>query len=73
MLATLATATSNQSSFSMTNLIILILVAAVVYPLQKKLRESVSRRRKEQWAEKDRLAGPERDEQDGPQRPDRLP
>ncbi|NUO36838.1 MAG: hypothetical protein HOQ18_17850 [Dermatophilaceae bacterium] len=73
MLATLATATSNQSSFSMTNLIILILVAAVVYPLQKKLRESVSRRRKEQWAEKDRLADLERDEQDGPQRPDRLP
>lgn len=73
MLATLATATSNQSSFSMTNVIILILVAAVAYPLQKKLRESVSRRRKEQWAEKDRRADLERDQQDGPQGPDQLP
>ncbi len=73
MLATLATATSNQPTFSVTNLIILIVVAAVVYPLQKKLRESVSRRRKEQWAEKDRLADLEREEQEGSQRPDQLP
>ncbi|MFM6850884.1 MAG: hypothetical protein ACKOVB_17465 [Terrabacter sp.] len=73
MLATLATATSNQPSFSVTNLIILIVVAAVVYPLQKKLRESVSRRRKERWAEKDRLADLQRDQQDGPEHPDQLP
>ncbi|GAB3875707.1 hypothetical protein [Terrabacter terrigena] len=73
MLATLATATSNPPAFSVTNLIILIVVAAVVYPLQKKLREAVSRRRKERWAEEDRQAQLEREKQDGPQRPDDTP
>ncbi|MHA3837326.1 hypothetical protein ACXR8F_16530 [Terrabacter sp. AAH1] len=70
MLATLATATSNQPSFSVTNLVILIVVAALVYPLQKKLRQTVSRRRKERWAEQDRLAELESERQDRPQHPD---
>ncbi|GAA2026407.1 hypothetical protein GCM10009740_15250 [Terrabacter terrae] len=48
----------------MTNLIILGIVAAVVYPLQKKLRETISRRRLERWAEEDRQAELERQEQD---------
>jgi hypothetical protein len=73
VLATLATATSNAPSFSVTNLIILIVVAAVVYPLQKKLRQSVSRRRRERWAEEDRLAELEREQQDRPQHPDQAP
>lgn len=73
MLATLATATSNQPTFSATNLIILLVVAAVVYPLQKKLRQVVSRRRKERWAEEDRLAELEREQQDRPQPPDETP
>jgi len=65
VLATLPSAT-NPPVFSVTNLVILILVAAVVYPLQKKLRQSVSRRRRERWAEEDRMAQRELDERDGP-------
>ena len=64
MLATLATATSNPPAFSVTNLVILLVVGAIVYPLQKKLRQNVSRRRRERWAEEDRLAELAREEQD---------
>jgi hypothetical protein len=70
VLATLTTATSSPPVFSVTNLVILIIVAAVLYPLQKKLRETVSRRRRERWAEEDRLAELEREQQDRPQDPD---
>lgn len=66
MLATLPSATNNQPVFSVTNLVILIVVAVVVYPLQKRLRESVSRRRRERWAEEDRLAQAELDQRDRP-------
>lgn len=55
-------AAAQQPVFPVQNLIILAIVAAVVYPLQKKLRESVSRRRRERWAEEDRQAELERDE-----------
>jgi hypothetical protein len=64
--ATLATAATDQPAFSVANLLILLVVAAVLYPLQKKLRESVSRRRRERWAEEDRRAALERDQGDGP-------
>ena len=64
MLATLATATSNPPAFSVTNLLILLVVGAIVYPLQKKLRQNVSRGRRERWAEEDRLAELAREEQD---------
>jgi hypothetical protein len=73
VLASLATATSNPPVFPVANLVILIVVAAVVYPLQKKLRETVSRRRKERWAEEDRLAELAREEQDRPEGPDQTP
>ncbi|GAA2742921.1 hypothetical protein GCM10009868_14800 [Terrabacter aerolatus] len=66
MLATLATATPDQTFFSVTNLVIFIVVAAIFYPLQKKLRETVSRRRRERWAQEDQLAGRERDDSDHP-------
>lgn len=66
MLATLTTATPEQTVFSVTNLVIFIVVAAIFYPLQKKLRETVSRRRRERWAEEDRLAGREPGESDRP-------
>jgi hypothetical protein len=66
VLATLPTATNNPPAFSVTNLVILLVVAAVVYPLQKKLRESVSRRRRERWAEEDRLAEAELEQRDRP-------
>lgn len=59
-------AAAQQPVFPVQNLIILAIVAAVVYPLQKKLRETVSRRRRERWAEEDRLAGLERQEHDAP-------
>jgi hypothetical protein len=72
VLATLTTATSDPPVFSVTNLVILIVVAAIVYPLQKKLRETVSRRRKERWAEEERRAGLEGGEQDGRQDPDQT-
>ncbi|GAA5017850.1 hypothetical protein GCM10023258_04340 [Terrabacter aeriphilus] len=48
-----------------TNLLILLVVGAVLYPLQKKLREAVSRRRRERWAEEDRLAELERRDASG--------
>lgn len=54
----------------MQNLIILAIVVAVVYPLQKKLRETVSRRRRERWAEEDRQAELQRQEQGAPARDD---
>ena len=66
MLATLPTATNDQPIFSVTNLVILIVVAAIVYPLQKKIRETVSRRRRERWAEEERLAEQEAERRDGP-------
>ena len=57
-------AAAQQPVFSLTNLIILAVVVAVVYPLQKKLRETVSRRRLERWAEEDRQAELERQKRD---------
>jgi flagellar biosynthesis/type III secretory pathway M-ring protein FliF/YscJ len=70
VLATLPTATTEQTVFSVTNLVILIVVAAVFYPLQKKLRETVSRRRRERWEAEERDA--QREQGDGPQAPDDL-
>ena len=72
MLATLPPA-DGPPVFSATNLVILIIVAAVLYPVQKKLRESVSRRRRERWAEEERLAELEREERDGPPSTDERP
>jgi hypothetical protein len=66
VLATLPTATTAPTFFSATNLIILVILGAIFYPLQKKLRETVSRRRRERWAEEDRLAELEREERDRP-------
>jgi len=66
VLATLPTATTAQPVFSVTNLVILVILGAIFYPLQKKLRESVSRRRRERWAEEDRLAELEREARDRP-------
>jgi hypothetical protein len=64
--ATLTTATAEQPVFSVANLVILIVVAAILYPLQKKLRQVVSRRRRERWAEEDRRANLERGSADRP-------
>ena len=38
MFATLPAASADQPVFSVANLVILVIVAAIVYPLQKKLR-----------------------------------
>ena len=72
MLATLPTATTEPTVFSVTNLVILIVVAAVFYPLQKKLRETVSRRRRERWQEEERLAEREPGHREGPDPDDRA-
>ena len=53
VLAALPVATSNQPGFSFTNLLILLAVIAVFYPVQKKIREVVSRRRHERWAQEE--------------------
>ena len=66
MLATLQAATTAPPVFSVANLVILIVVAAILYPLQKKLRQVVSRRRRERWAEEDRRADLERGPADRP-------
>jgi hypothetical protein len=50
VLAALPLATSSQPGFSFTNLLILAVVVAVFYPVQKKIREVASRRRRERWA-----------------------
>ena len=56
MLATLPVAAPNQPGFSFTNLLILGVVVAVLYPVQKKIREVASRRRRERWAREDQEA-----------------
>jgi type III secretory pathway component EscV len=53
VLAALPVATSNQPGFSFTNLLILAVVIAVFYPVQKKIREVASRRRRERWAQEE--------------------
>jgi hypothetical protein len=73
---TLPVAAPNQTGFSFTNLLILAVVIAVLYPVQKKIREVASRRRRERWAEEDRaaqerLSPHDRDESQG-QGPDSL-
>jgi hypothetical protein len=56
VLATLAVATPSQPGFSFANLLILAVAVAVLYPVQKKIREVASRRRRERWARQDRDA-----------------
>ena len=53
MFATLPVAAPEQTGFSFTNLLILAVVIAVFYPVQKKIREVASRRRRERWARED--------------------
>ncbi len=60
VLATLPVATPQQTGFSFTNLLILAVVIAVFYPVQKKIREVASRRRRERWAREDREAQQQR-------------
>jgi uncharacterized membrane protein len=57
VLATLTGATTPPpSGFSFTNVIVLVLVVAVLYPVQKKIRDSVSRHRRERWAREEDVA-----------------
>lgn len=50
MLATLISQTTPNTGFSAKGLLVILIFFAIAYPLQKKFRESVSRRRKERWA-----------------------
>jgi hypothetical protein len=70
VLATLPVATASQPGFSLTNLLILAVAVAVLYPVQKKIREVASRRRRKRWAREDReaeeqLRQRDRDDSDG--------
>ena len=56
MLATLPVAAPEQNGFSFTNLLILVIVIAVLYPVQKKIRDTLSRQRRERWAREDAAA-----------------
>ncbi|GAB3074649.1 hypothetical protein GCM10027053_45590 [Intrasporangium mesophilum] len=56
MFANLASATGSPTTFTWANIIILLAAVVILYPLQKWLRGSVSKRRKERWAEEDRQA-----------------
>ena len=64
-------AAPNQTGLSFANLLILAVVVAVLYPVQKKIREVASRRRRERWAREDReaeelLQRRDRDDSSGP-------
>jgi len=65
VLATLPVATSSQPGFSFANLLILAVAVAVLYPVQKKIREVASRRRRERWAREDREAQEQQRRRDG--------
>ncbi len=71
VLAALPVATSNQPGFSFTNLLILAVVIAVFYPVQKKIREVASRRRRERWAQEEaqQHRSAPRDTDEGPDAP----
>ncbi|MCU1538878.1 MAG: hypothetical protein JWP82_3229 [Humibacillus sp.] len=64
MLATLPVAAPEQHGFSFTNLLILLVVAAVIYPVQKRIRETLSRQRRERWAREDAAAQARLEERD---------
>ena len=64
MLATLTGATPPPSGFSFTTLLVLALIIAVVYPVQKKIRDTLSRRRRERWAREDAVVQERLEQQD---------
>lgn len=51
VLTTLIAQTRDGTPFPVTGLVIVLVVFAVVWPLQRWLRDSVSRRRRERWAQ----------------------
>ena len=53
MISTLLTQSSAGDGFRWTGLLIVLVVFAVVYPLQARLRKTLSERRRSQWAERE--------------------
>ncbi|MEO7131999.1 MAG: hypothetical protein ABIZ07_11535 [Dermatophilaceae bacterium] len=51
MLATLLTETGPKQSFSWSGLVIVLIVFAVLFPLQARLRKKISEARRQRWAE----------------------
>lgn len=49
MLANLSAATSSGGGFPVTQLITLVIIGAVLYPVQKRLRAAARRQRHETW------------------------
>ncbi|MEO7754441.1 MAG: hypothetical protein ABIS35_13610 [Terracoccus sp.] len=63
MFGALSSATaSSSSSFSWTGLVIVAVVVAIIYPVQKRLRARLSQQRRARWAE---LEERESDVEDG--------
>lgn len=53
MFHALLIAADDPNGFRWSNLVVLLVVAAIFYPIQKRIRATVSQRRKERWAEHD--------------------
>lgn len=53
MCAALLAETNSHTGFSWWGLLIVLIVFAVVYPLQARLRKSLSERRRRRWAEQE--------------------
>ena len=59
--ALVSAGTSTESGFPFTNLLILMVLVAVGYPLFRKLRRSVSENRKRRWVEEGLMDPPATD------------
>jgi hypothetical protein len=57
--ALVSAGTSTSSSFSFANLIFLLVLLAIGVPLVRRLRRSVSKKRKERWVKEGLLDPPE--------------
>ncbi len=65
MFGALSSAAASSSSFSWTGLVIVAVVVAIIYPVQKRLRAHLSHQRRARWAElegRDGVGLPEKDQ-----------
>ncbi len=65
MFTTLITETSAGRGFPVQGLITLLVAAVIFYPVQKKVREAASRRRRERWEQEGLLTQEEQRGADG--------
>ncbi len=69
----LTAAPASQQGFNWVNLIILVLIIAVAYPLLKKIRTKASESRRERWAREDAERDARIREHPEPSDPRKLP